>query len=133
MEDCIFCKIIKGEIPSRTFYETDDVVGFLDINPVSRGHSLLMPKKHFKLIEQGDNETISNFFIALKEFSSYIKERLECAGLNILINQGKHAGQVIDHLHAHVIPRYVGDNISLPRTAPDISPDEIEKTFTVLK
>lgn len=126
--DCIFCKIVDGNIPARKFYEDDSAIGFLDINPASPGHSLVIPRQHFKTIADGGQDIIANTFIAVKNVAELVKNRLECDGLNIMINQGRVAGQVIEHFHVHVVPRYKGDNIHIippDRKMSDAKLDEI--------
>jgi len=109
-EDCIFCKIVKGEIPSYTLYEDDKIKVFLDINPVSRGHSLYIPKKHYKTIDEIPNEEM-DFIQQLPTIVKKIKEATDATGINILQSNGKDAGQEIPHVHFHIIPRYPNDGI----------------------
>jgi len=101
--DCIFCKILRGEIPCYKVYEDENVLAFLDINPVSRGHTLVIPKKHYSRIEEMPPEEFSEFAKSLQKVINIIKKISE--DYNIVINQGEKAGQVIFHLHVHIIPR----------------------------
>ncbi|MBU3964513.1 HIT domain-containing protein, partial [Patescibacteria group bacterium] len=89
MEDCIFCKIIKGEIPSYKIYEDEGVYVFLDINPWSQGHCLVMPKKHIRNILEADAETLSDIILAAQKISVLVKEKLGAAGINILQNNNR--------------------------------------------
>lgn len=105
-EDCIFCKIIKGEIPSYTIYENEDVKVFMDINPISKGHCLVIPKKHFTNVLDIDNETLRKLDEVVKEIYPRFKV-LGAEGLTRL--QNNELGQEVKHYHMHLIPRYPGD------------------------
>lgn len=107
--DCIFCKIIKGEIPSYTIYEDEIVKVFLDISPVSNGHCLIIPKKHFENIIDIDLETLSHIDKVTKQLYPILKERLNCLGITRTQNNGY--GQEVKHYHLHLIPRYKNDDI----------------------
>ncbi|CQR47037.1 HIT-like protein [Paraliobacillus sp. PM-2] len=105
-EDCIFCKIINGDIPSAKVYEDNDVYAFLDISQVTKGHTLVIPKTHVKDIYQTPEEVASNLFAQIPKISKGIKEAFQPEGINILSNTGEVAGQSVFHLHIHLIPRY---------------------------
>jgi len=111
MTDCIFCKIIKGEIPSHKIYEDEHVFAFLDINPVSEGHTLIVPKKHILRFADANDEDITKLFEGVKKVAKKIENISN--NYNLGINQGKLAGQVVDHLHVHIIPRYEDDGINM--------------------
>ncbi len=132
MADCIFCKIIDGSIPSKTFYKDKNTIGFLDINPATPGHSLVVPKKHFTHIYDADSKTIGEMFDGVKKVAELVKTRLNADGLNIFINQGREAGQVIDHFHVHILPRYKGDRIKLIPPELKLSDDEMDAIFKKL-
>ncbi len=106
MDSCIFCKIVNGEIPSKKIYENDYVYSFLDISPQSKGHVLVIPKKHSRDIYEIDNDTLCEVMKAVKKLSVNIKEKLNPEGLNIVQNSGEIAGQSVFHFHIHIIPRY---------------------------
>ena len=108
--DCIFCKIIAGEIPSRTIYEDDLFKVILDIEPATKGHGLIIPKNHFDdLFDLGEEE--ANQIIPLaQKLATKMKEVLHCDGLNIVQNNGEVANQTVKHFHMHLIPRYENDN-----------------------
>lgn len=110
-EDCIFCKIIEGEIPSYKVYEAENVVAFLDANPVSKGHTLVLPKKHAENIH--DAEKMNYLWDGIVEVADAVKAAFEPEGINIIQNNGEVAGQEVFHLHFHVIPRYDGSEIDL--------------------
>ncbi len=107
-ENCIFCKIIAGEIPSRTIYEDDDFKVILDVNPAAKGHALILPKNHCKNLYEIDEQTLAKAAALAKKLASHMKEQLQCDGLNVLQNNGEVAGQTVFHFHMHLIPRYVG-------------------------
>ena len=113
MNDCIFCKIIAGEIPSTAVYEDDNVFAFLDITPVNPGHTLVVPKKHSTNVLDTDDETLASLFPAVKQVAHAVKKGMEAEGINIHINNGSAAGQVVPHLHLHIIPRYADDGLHL--------------------
>ncbi len=110
---CLFCKIIAGEIPCHKIFENDDILAFLDISPVSSGHALVVPKKHFANFEEIDEASLSNLIRAVKKIGFAIKSGLGCSGYNVSINNDPVAGQVIPHLHFHLIPRIEGDGLTL--------------------
>ena len=118
-QDCIFCKIIKGEAPSKIVYEDDNTLAFLDIFPVSRGHTVVVPKKHYRNIEELPEDEITKLFIAVKNVAILIHKKLEIDGYNIVQNNFTAAGQAIEHSHVHIVPRKEGDNklkLDLPKT-----------------
>lgn len=107
--DCLFCKIINGEIPSEKIYEDDKVLVFLDINPTTNGDSLIVPKKHYKDILDIDNETLTYMNDIIRKLYPIYKEKLNCDGLTISHNTDY--GQDIKHFHIHFIPRYTNDEV----------------------
>lgn len=111
MENCIFCKIIKVEIPAEKIYEDEDTFAFLDISPQNKGHTLVVPKKHFKNIEDTPEDELCKVFKAVKKIAPKIKEAIKADAYNIGINNGKEAGQEIEHLHIHIIPRFADDKL----------------------
>ncbi len=108
-DDCIFCKIIKGQIPSSKIYEDDYSLAFLDIGPFTKGHSIVVPKNHYVNLLDFPEDEMKNYFSALKKVTTKIKVNLEADGVNIMQNNFKAAGQVVNHLHFHVIPRWKND------------------------
>lgn len=111
MEDCIFCEIIRGEIPSARVLETDDVLAFLDINPVSKGHTLVIPKAHYASFPEIPADLLARLGEALQKIGAAAKSQLNSAGFNILLNNERAAGQLIDHSHFHLIPRNEADGV----------------------
>lgn len=103
--NCIFCKIIKGEIPCRKVYETENTLAFLDISPITEGHTVIIPKNHsYNLLDFPEIEILP-FFIDLKKVAILLKEKLQIDGFNIVQNNFPAAGQVVNHFHYHFIPR----------------------------
>ena len=109
MDDRLFCKIIRGEIPCQKVYEDDGVFAFLDIHPVNPGHTLIVPKKHVTDVVSSDDATLASVVSAARKVSAAVMRGMGALGVNIEINNGAAAGQVIFHLHAHIIPRFEGD------------------------
>ena len=113
MKDCLFCKIAKGEIPSTKIYEDEKFLAFLDINPVNPGHTLIIPKEHYKDTASTPDEVLSELIIRGKKIGKALIEGLEAEGFNFTTNNGKAAGQVIFHTHFHIIPRKSDDGLKL--------------------
>ncbi len=109
MNDCLFCKIVAGEIPSYKVYEDERFLAFLDINPVNRGHTLIVPKKHSKSLLEMEDNLASEMVILIKTLAKHIKEKLNADGINIMSNIEAPAGQIIFHTHIHIIPRFKND------------------------
>lgn len=107
MPDCLFCKIVKKEIPAEIIYDNDFVLAVLDINPCTQGHVMVLPKTHFETIL--DLPEVGPVFQTVKEVTGRLKEVFNPDGFTIGINQSRAAGQTVDHLHIHIIPRYKGD------------------------
>lgn len=104
--NCIFCKIIKGDIPGAKVYEDEHVLAFLDISQVTKGHTLLIPKQHEENVFELSEDTARNLFAAVPKVASALKETFQPKGLNILNNNGEFAGQSVFHFHLHLLPRY---------------------------
>ncbi len=110
MEDCIFCKISRGEIPADKIYEDEKFVAFPDIKPVGEGHTLVIPKKHFKTLMDLDEDTSCEYFKILQKVGKILMEKYNADGFNVVLNNGKAAGQIVNHVHFHLLPRKGGDN-----------------------
>lgn len=117
--DCIFCKILNGDIPSYTIYEDEDVKCFLDINPMHNGHTLIIPKKHIKDMYEIDNETLLKIHNRAKEIMNLINDKLKPNGIRLLQNNG--ILQEVKHYHLHIIPNYENEEKM-----------EVEKVFNIL-
>jgi histidine triad (HIT) family protein len=111
MNDCIFCKIVRGEIPSAKILETDTVLAFLDINPVSKGHTLVIPKEHYASFRDMPPDVLTRLAEVLQRVGDALKSELQSDGFNILLNDGLAAGQLIAHAHFHLIPRTEADGV----------------------
>ena len=108
-DDCIFCKILAGEIPSTTVYEDDSFKAILDVNPAARGHVIILPKIHAANLYELPDEVASKIMVVAKKIAIALKETYHCDGINVLQNNGEASGQTVFHLHVHVIPRFAGD------------------------
>ena len=109
-DECIFCKIVRKEIPSLRVYEDSDCVAMLDVKPLAPGHTVFIPKKHIALFEELDDDMMQKIFVGVKKSISMIKNSaLRPQAFTIGINDGKAAGQFVPHLHIHIIPRFDGD------------------------
>jgi len=113
MDSCIFCKIIKGEIPSYTVYEDENVKVILDIAPAAKGHAILLVKEHVANIFELDATLAGKIFSVVPKVATAIKEELGCDGMNLLQNNGAEAGQTVFHLHIHFIPRWKNDRVNV--------------------
>lgn len=119
--DCVFCAIAAGEIPSFKIYEDDLVLAYLDINPFTKGHTLVIPKKHSSCLLDTDEETLSTVIARVKKVAAHLKTALPCDGFNILQNNGEAAGQTVHHLHFHIVPRYGHEPIVFESQKGDMS------------
>lgn len=114
VDDCLFCKIIKGDVPSYTVFENDDVKAFLDISQVNPGHTLMVPKKHLVNLFDYSEEDAQKYLKYIPEIANAIKKAFpNVTGMNITTNNGEIAGQVVMHSHIHFIPRFEGDGIKI--------------------
>jgi len=124
MEECVFCKIVGGEVKAEKIYETEDAVAFLDINPRAPGHTLVIPKKHAESLADLEDELVAGVFKAVKSVMKMLKKTIRPDAFTIGINDGKVAGQVIPHLHVNVIPRFKGDKGKSIHSVVDNPPSE---------
>ncbi|MEK9183737.1 MAG: HIT family protein [Patescibacteria group bacterium] len=109
MNDCVFCKIIKGEMPADKIYEDENYLAFLDITPINPGHTLLMPKKHYKNLYSLPNDVLNDMALLIKKIAVAVKQAVSADGINIGMNNEQAAGQIVPHVHFHVIPRFLND------------------------
>ena len=107
-DNCIFCKIANGEIPSATLYEDEEFRVILDLGPASKGHALILPKNHFADLLALDEETSAKVLAVAAKVGAAMKKSLHCDGFNLVQNNGEAAGQTVFHFHMHIIPRYEG-------------------------
>jgi len=113
MPDCIFCKIVRGELPSYKVYEDEKTLAFLDIRPINAGHTLVVPKAHSKNIFDISSEDWQRVAEVVRNLANTIEKAILADGINIAMNNREHAGQVVDHAHVHIIPRFKGDGFKL--------------------
>ena len=118
---CIFCSIINGDIPSYKVYEDDRFLAFLDISQAEYGHTLVVPKKHFDTFLDLDDETSKDLIVLVKDLANKVKRATGASGINILNNNGKAAGQSVNHVHFHIIPRYENDDLVMKFTEHKLS------------
>jgi histidine triad (HIT) family protein len=111
--DCIFCKIIDGEIPAVKVLDKDKVIAFMDINPASRGHMLIVPKKHIENIFEISEDDLSAVMNAVKRCAQAVRQALKAEGITVLQLNGKASDQIIPHLHVHIMPRWHNDRLSV--------------------
>lgn len=109
MNECIFCKIVSGEIPSNKVYEDEHTLAFLDIRPTNHGHALVIPKDHFENIYTIPDETMVRLSLTVKNVALAVKQGVEAEGVNVVMNNEAPAGQIIFHAHFHIIPRFKND------------------------
>ena len=109
--DCLFCKIVSGEIPAQIVYEDSYTVAFLDINPINRGHVLVVPKEHFRDFAEVSLDSLKNVMRTVKLITENLGSAVGADGFNVSTNNGKAAGQVVMHLHFHIIPRFNDDHL----------------------
>jgi len=125
MEDCIFCKIVKGEIPCFKVYEDDRVLAFEDINPISEGHTLIVPKKHAENLWEIPGEDLTAIHLASQKIIHAIKETLNPTGVAVLQLNGRGVNQVVMHYHLHLMPR-TADGRELPTTCWELRQGDME-------
>ena len=131
-DDCIFCKIANGEIPSATLYEDDNFRVILDLGPASKGHALILPKDHYANLYELSDEIAAKALVLARKMIVRMTKALECDGYNIVQNNGEAAGQTVQHFHIHLIPRYKGDQVGLGwhmGTLTDADKEEILKRY----
>jgi histidine triad (HIT) family protein len=132
-DDCLFCKIIAGEIPSERVDEDDHTVAFMDINPWTRGHALVVPKNHSRNLYEAPEDDLAATAQAAKRLAIRMRDRLGCDGVNLLNSCEPAAWQTIFHFHVHVIPRYHDDPLRLPGQPQSIDQDELARIAQELR
>lgn len=126
LDNCIFCKIANGEIPSKTLYEDEEFRVILDLGPATKGHALILPKNHYANLYELPDETASKVLVLAKKQAALMTQKLECDGFNLVQNNGEAAGQTVMHFHVHLIPRYQGDGQKICWKAQEPSEEELE-------
>ena len=127
MENCIFCKIISGDIASATILENDEFKVILDRFPATKGHVLVLPKEHYANIFEIDPDLGGRLFTLAIRIAGIVKKATGVTDMNILQNNGPLAGQTVDHFHLHIIPRYEGDSVSVKWPQMDLTDEQIEE------
>jgi histidine triad (HIT) family protein len=125
-QECIFCRIASGQIPAIKVYEDDVVVAFLDIGPISDGHTLVMPRQHFEKVHSCPPELLGQIWTRLGRIAGAVASAIGADGYNVLCNNGRAAGQVVDHLHFHIVPRKTGDGVFAQWPSYKYRPGQVE-------
>jgi len=131
--DCIFCKIAAGEIPAKKVDEDDDTIAFMDINPWTRGHALVIPKEHSRNIYDIAERDLAASAAAAQRLAQRMRERLNCDGINLINSSEPAAMQTVFHFHIHVIPRYHDDALRLPAHPQPADEDELDELAELLR
>jgi histidine triad (HIT) family protein len=126
-DDCIFCAIAAGDGPAEIIEQDEHTVAFMDINPWTRGHALVIPKKHAKNLFEIEDDELGYVAVAAKRLATRIRDTLHCDGINLLNSAEPAAWQTVFHFHVHVIPRYDDDPLQLPGKPMDVDQDELAK------
>ncbi len=133
IEDCIFCKIADKKIPSSLVYEDDNVISFLDIMPANKGHCLVVPKKHYETLLDISDEDLKSVILAVKKIAKALSLSIGNGSSNIVMNNGKIAGQLVPHAHVHIIPRFKGDRLRLNWSHKKYTDEEMKKVQEKIK
>lgn len=131
--DCLFCKIVAGEVPATIVDQDERTIAFMDINPATRGHALVVPREHAKDLHDVDPEDLAAVVQAAQRLAAHVCDRLGADGVNLLNSCGSAAWQTVFHFHIHVIPRYEDDPLRLPWTPRSGDPDEIAAAAAELR
>jgi histidine triad (HIT) family protein len=132
-EDCLFCSILAGDVPAQLVDEDEHTVAFMDINPWTRGHALVIPRNHSRNLYEVPEDDLARTLSAAKRLAIRLKERLGCDGVNLLNSCEPAAWQTIFHFHVHVIPRYDDDPLSLPTRPEQADQDELARVAAELR
>lgn len=132
MKDCIFCKIIRGEIPATKVYENDEIIAFLDIMPVNPGHTLVISKEHYENLLSTPEDILCEMISKAKLIAKAVVSGMGAGGFNLGVNNGKVAGQIVPHIHFHIMPRYPEDGRVL-WLGKKSDPKELEKIAQKIK
>jgi histidine triad (HIT) family protein len=132
-ENCIFCKLANGEIPTATLYEDENFRVILDASPASKGHALIIPKEHYANLYELDDELAAKALVLAKKMITKLTDILGCDGYNIVQNNGEAAGQTVFHFHLHMIPRYKNDDVGLGWKMGELTDEDKEELLTKIK
>ncbi len=131
--DCLFCKIVAGEVPAQIVDEDERTIAFMDVNPATRGHALVVPRRHAADVLEVGDEDLAATILAAKRLSARVMERLDADGVNLINTCGPAAWQTVFHFHVHVIPRYRDDPLRLPWTPAPGDPKQIATAAAALR
>ena len=131
--NCIFCRIAGGDIPSSTIYEDEDFRAILDLGPASKGHALILPKNHYKDVCELDADLAAKVLPLAGKIGAAMKEKLGCAGFNLVQNNGSEAGQTVYHFHMNIIPRYESGPAMVTWNPGSAASEELEETAKLLR
>ncbi|MGB9987092.1 HIT family protein [Salarchaeum japonicum] len=130
MDDCIFCQIVDGDIPARVVYEDEDVLAFLDANPIAPGHTLVIPKTHYETLGDVPAEHANRLFAAIHSLTPVVEDAVDADASNIGFNNGAAAGQEVPHVHGHIVPRFEDDGgnpiHAVAGSPPNLGDDELD-------
>lgn len=132
-DNCIFCKLANGEIPTATLYEDEDFRVILDASPAAKGHALILPKQHYANLYELDDSVASKVLVLAKKMITKMTDILGCDGYNIVQNNGEAAGQTVFHFHMHLIPRYKGDQVGITWHPGELSDADKEEILLKVK
>lgn len=132
-DDCIFCKIANGDIPSATLYEDEEFRVILDLGPASKGHALILPKEHYPNLYELPDELAEKAILLAKKMAVKMTKALDCDGFNVVQNNGESAGQTVFHFHMHLIPRYKNDHAGFGWNVGELSETDREDILAKVK
>ena len=132
-DNCIFCKLANGEIPTATLYEDEDFRVILDASPAAKGHALILPKQHYANLYELDDSVASKVLVLAKKMITKMTDILGCDGYNIVQNNGEAAGQTVFHFHMHLIPRYKEDGVGITWTPGSLTDEVKEEILSKVK
>ena len=131
--DCIFCKIVAGDLPSERIDADEHTVAFMDINPGTPGHALVVPRNHSRNLYEIDHDDLSNTMLASQRLATRMRDRLGCEGVNLVNSCEAVAWQTVFHFHMHVIPRFGDDSLRLPWTPREADPEDLAAVAAKLR
>ncbi|MDP4012652.1 MAG: HIT domain-containing protein [Candidatus Nanoarchaeia archaeon] len=132
-QGCIFCSVAEGKIEAKKLYEDDKVIALLDIRPATRGHALVIPKKHYVVTGQMSDDEVAHIFKIANKVASLLFDELKCAGTNIIVLNGPGSGQRISHVAVYVIPRYEDDGLDFLWKADEVGAEHLDEMYKQLK
>jgi len=137
MDECIFCQIVAGELPSHTVYESETAYAFLDINPLTRGHTVVVPRDHYERVGDMPDDVAGGLFRAVNDLTPAVEAAVDAPASTVAFNNGEAAGQEVPHTHCHVIPRFVDDGAgavhSLFQKTEDLSDEEMSDVAETIR